>query len=178
MEGVSVPGSSCCKLISRRLAKDRAFPIGKTYEDAFYLPELLLSTDNISVTTEPLYNYWHRVNSITTLPFSEKAMHVIEAYEKAEETVKNNCPELLDLAKFRLYWANFTVLDRMIVTEKFTKLPQYKGVLKYLKKNWLRIFKCGYFQKSRRIAVLALKVNVRLYRILTLMKNRRDEVHG
>ena len=177
LEGVYVPGSLCSKLIRRDLMVNRDFIIGKTYEDAFYMPELLLSAEKIAITTEPLYNYWHRVNSITTEAFSDKCLHVIEAYQNTYKIVSQKCSEHIDVALFRLYWANFVVLDRMLQNDDYRNIPQYKTVLRYLKKNWFRIFRCPYFQKSRRISVLALKINVRLYRFLTVLKSRRDEVH-
>lgn len=177
LEGKLIPGSPCCKLIRSELVKNRPFIIGKTYEDAFYLPNLLLDAEKIIVTTQPLYNYWHRSNSITTVPFSLESMDAIEAYESTLEIVKKNCPELMDVALFRLYWSYFVVLDRMIVTENYRSLAQYKPVVKFLKKNWLKILCCGYFQKARRIAAIILKINVSLYRYFSIVVNNRRGVN-
>lgn len=176
LEGTRITGSSCGKLIKTELAKKHIFPFGKTYEDAFYMPGLLLEAQKVAVTTAPLYNYWHRAGSITTVPFSHKAMHIIEAYEYTYGKVMESCPEFEARALFRLYWAYFTVLDRMLTTDNFKALPQYKQVISFLKKNWLNILKCGYFQKSRRVSAIFLKINVRLYSVLLEYKNRNNGV--
>ncbi len=176
LEGVRITGSSCGKLIKSKLAKAQQFPLGKTYEDAFYMPELLLKAENVAVTTQPLYNYWHRVGSITTVPFSNKAMHIIEAYEKNLELVMESCPEIEKVAYFRLYWSYFSVLDRMLETENYKQLSEYREVLSFLKKNWFKILKCKYFQTARRISAVFLKINVKLYKILLEIRNRNNEV--
>ncbi len=174
LEGVLITGSSCGKLIKTELAKKHIFPFGKTYEDAFYMPGLLLDAQSVAVTTRPLYNYWHRAGSITTVPFSHKAMHAIEAYKYTYDKVMESCPEFESRALFRLYWAYFTVLDRMLTTDNFKSLPQYKEVIYFLKKNWFKILKCKYFQKSRRAAAVFLKINVKFYLVLLKYKNKNN----
>ena len=175
LEGVEISGSSCCKLIKRELLENRYFIVGKTYEDAFYLPELMLSAKRVAYTTKPLYNYWHRRNSITTKPFNERAMDVVDAYNYTAELIeKKGLNSLRSLADFRIWWANFVVLDRMLLMKNFRKLPQYKEVVSRLKSDWLKILRCPHFQKSRRIAAVALKINVELYRMLGVIKAKRD----
>lgn len=175
LEGVEISGSPCCKLIKRELLENRYFIVGKTYEDAFYLPELMLSAKRVAYTTKPLYNYWHRRNSITTKPFNERAMDVVDAYNYTAELIeKKGLNSLRSLADFRIWWANFVVLDRMLLMKNFRKLPQYKEVVSRLKSDWLKILRCPHFQKSRRIAAVALKINVELYRMLGVIKAKRD----
>lgn len=178
LEGVEIPGSLCSKLILRKLMGKRKFPVGKTYEDAFYLPELLLDAETIAVTTEPLYTYWHRSNSITTTAFSERSMDAISAYEHTLDVIsKRQLNNLTEVALFRLWWSYFVVLDRILSTDNYRSIPQYRQVVKYLKKNWFNILKCGYFQKTRRISAVALKINVRLYRLMSKAKAKRDAIN-
>lgn len=178
LEAVTITGSSCGKLMKRSVIADHRFPLGKTYEDAFFMPAVLFSAEKVAVTTAPLYNYWHRQNSLTTVPFSDKAMHIIEAYDYTLDFVKTHCPSVLDVAQFKHYWAHFVVLDRMMATDHYRKLPQYKGVISFLKRHWLAIAKCPYFQSSRRVASLALKLNVNLYYLLSCIKRRQDGIHA
>lgn len=169
--------SICTKMVRRDLCKDHRFIKGKTSEDVFFTPQLLLRAQRVAFTSEPLYNYWHRGGSITTRPFSPAAMDVIEGYEIDLRLVDQVCPELHDVAVFRLYWAYFVAFDRIVIVENFKKIPQYVQVKDYLKKNWLNIVRCPYFRRSRRIAALALKVHVSLYRKLVLMRDKANEVH-
>lgn len=174
LAGESIAGSICNKLISKKILGNHRFIKGKIYEDAFFMPELLLNSNKVVVTTRPLYNYWHRQDSITTKPFSEKHMDIIEAYRYTYEVVENQCADLLLVAQFRVLWAYFTVLDKLIFTKDYKKIPQYNEVVGYLKKNWKKVFSNPYFQKGRRIAALALKVNVNLYRVMAKIKYKRD----
>lgn len=165
--GKRIPGGVVTRLIKTDIAKKLEFLYGKTYEDAYYSPKLFLTAKKVAVDTTPLYNYWHRADSITSMAFTEKAMDVVDAYERAYDTVRENCPQIIDCAEFRVQWANFVVLDRMMLIKDYKKIPQYKGVVKYLKKHWLSIAKSKYFRNSRKVSAIALKFSVDLYRILS-----------
>ncbi|MBQ6848087.1 MAG: glycosyltransferase [Clostridia bacterium] len=178
LRGERMPGGVVTRLIRRDLLNNHKFIVGKTYEDAFFTPRLFLSAKKIAVTTKSYYYYWHRNDSITTLPFNQKAMDVVDAYNYTYQIVEKECPQLEDLALFRIQWANFIVLDRMLLVDHYKNLPQYRDVVKYLKKNWLSIFKSPYFRKGRRISALALKLNISFYKALSYANNRRNKEQG
>lgn len=178
LEGKKLPGSVCTKLILRELAQKNRFLKGRTYEDAFYTPQLLLGAKVVAATTRSLYSYWHRADSITTHPFREQNMDVIDAYAYTLEQVMKYCPELEDVARFRLYWAHFVVLDKILLTGRAEEIAQYSQIKAYLKKHWYDVLHCGYFTKERRLGVVALKLHVGLYRILVLWQQKRLEIHG
>ena len=175
LKGRDLPGSMCTKLIRADLCKTLRFRPGKTYEDAFITPDLLLQAHRAAATTQSLYYYWHRPSSITTAPFSPKNMDAIEAYEYTLKEVRKKCPEILDAALFRVYWAHFVVLDKMLAAPGYQKIPEYAAVVSYLRRNWLQILKCPYFQTSRRFSSIMLRIHVRLYRILSIANNKRLE---
>ncbi len=178
LEGKKLPGSVCTKLISRPLAQSLFFRVGKTYEDAFYTPDLFLKTPKIAATTRSYYNYWHRADSITTKPFSEKSMDAVSAYEYTLEQVLQHCPALEDVARFRLCWAYFVTLDRLMVTPGYRKNPYFKPVVSYLRRHRNTVLHSPYFRKSRKLAMVALSVNVGLYRLLSLANDRKNGVHA
>ncbi len=158
--------SICGKLISREMAAKHDFPIGRTSEDAFFTPALLLDVQVAVITNEMLYFYWHRSGSITTSCNPETVMDVVDAYLLVETLIENQCPELLPYAKFRVNWSYLTALDRLFQVQDYKKLPQYKKCKRYLKKNWLSIASCPLFTTARRISVVFLKINIYLYRLL------------
>ncbi|MGM9568215.1 MAG: glycosyltransferase [Clostridia bacterium] len=176
LEGKKMPASLCNKLYRNEIFQDRAFLKDKTYEDAFFLPSLFLAADKVVTTTEPYYNYWHRSNSITTSSYSEVTWDVIDAYKYTCEQVEKYCPELADIAQFRLYWAYFIVLDHMLLVPNYKTLEKYPEVVRFLKQNWRKVFHCRLFRKGRRISVLALKCNVKLYRLLSIANSQRMKV--
>lgn len=175
LEGKKVIVSACSKLYQKNVFDNICFRTGKTYEDAFFLSSLLLPDIKVSITTTSYYNYCHRNNSITTVGFSPKTMDVIEAYEYNYEQARKYCQNALLPAEYRLYWAYFTVLDSMLKTRGYRRLVQYPKVVSYLKGNWKNIFRCKHIGNARRCLILALKVNVVLYRGLFLLNNKRNE---
>lgn len=176
LEGVRMPGTVCNKLIRRENLQTLRFPLGKTWEDAFLTPELLLQAKTVAVTTQPLYNYWHRPNSITTSAFNPRnGLDPIAAYEYTLTVVREKCPELTAQAVFRLQWAHFVVLDRMLSTAGYRHLEAYPQVVSYLKKEWLAIARSPYFRKGRRLSALLLKVRVSLYRLAAEYQKRKNK---
>ncbi len=163
------------KLIKREVLGDLRFIKGRTSEDAFFTPELLMRVSRVVETPKPLYNYWHRGGSITTAPFNEKGTHVIDAYESTLEMVKKAVPELVLVAEFRLFWAHFTVLDRILASPDSHDIPAFKASVKFLKKNWLKAAKNPYFRTARRISAVALKLNVGLYKKLSNINRKQNE---
>lgn len=173
LEGKSIAGSICNKLILRDIIGDHRFLKGRIYEDAFFTPELMLSAKTVAATTKSLYNYWHRDGSITTKAFQKKNLDIIKAYEYTMDIVKERCPQLIPVAEFRVQWANFIVLDKLMETPDFRSSEYYKDVVTFLKRNWVKIIRSDYFTRNRRISAFALKMNVEFYKFLSIKSNKR-----
>lgn len=170
--------SVCGKLIKRCVAMKHDFPLGRISEDAFVTPQLLLDVQTAVVTNEQVYYYWHRAGSTTTACDPKSVMDVVDAYLLTEPLVKENCPELLPYAHFRIYWAYLTALDRLFQVPGYQKLPQYKECKQYLKRNWCSIISCSLFRPSRRIAVFFLKINIYLYRFLSILDRAKKGIYN
>lgn len=164
--GQKIPGTVCNKLIKREIAQKLQFPVGRIYEDAFYTTQLMQHVKSVYVTTEPMYYYYHRAGSITTTPFKKKDMDLVDAYEKNLAVAEEKFPEIVEQAKFRLDWAYFTVLDRMLQLEDYKSNEDYQMVVTHLKKNAWSVIKSKYFYKSRKIGAFALLFSVRVYRAM------------
>ena len=168
--GEKIPGTICNKLIKKEIAAQLTFPKGLIYEDAYYHFDLVKVTKKYVVNTKPYYYYFHRGDSITTKPYAEKDLAYIDIYQKFYTEVIKEYPNLTEVAFFRLAYAHFFILDKMLLDENFKEFKDYPRIYRYLKQHTLAIFKNDIFRKGRRISALALFVNVRLYRIL-LLKN-------
>lgn len=168
--GEKIPGTICNKLIKKEIAAQLTFPKGLIYEDAYYHFDLVKITKKYVVNTKPYYYYFHRGDSITTKPYAEKDLAYIDIYQKFYTEVIREYPNLTEVAFFRLAYAHFFILDKMLLDENFKEFKDYPRIYRYLKQHALAIFKNDIFRKGRRISALALFVNVRLYRIL-LLKN-------
>ena len=168
--GEKIPGTICNKLIKKEVAAQLTFPKGLIYEDAYYHFDLIKVAKKYVVNTNPYYYYFHRGDSITTKPYAEKDLAYIDIYQKFYTEVVKEYPNLTEVDFFRLAYAHFFILDKMLLDDNFKEFKDYPRIYGYLKKHAFAIFKNTIFRKGRRISALALFVNVRLYRIL-LFKN-------
>lgn len=171
LRGDGIP-SACNKLYKRQTVGDVRFPVGKLYEDGFFTPQILKRVEKTAVTSKPMYYYFRRADSITTKPFRKGDLDVIEAYDKCVKQVKELCPEALPYAEFRYRNAYFNVLDKMLMRDDCKEIPEYKQVVKYLKKHTVQIVKDPGFGKMRKIAAVALKFSVPLYKKILLTKQK------
>lgn len=171
LRGDGIP-SACNKLYKRQTVGDVRFPVGKLYEDGFFTPQILKKVEKTAVTSKPMYYYFRRADSITTKPFRKGDLDVIEAYDKCVKQVKELCPEALPYAEFRYRNAYFNVLDKMLMRDDCKEIPEYKQVVKYLKKHTVQIVKDPGFGKMRKIAAVALKFSVPLYKKILLTKQK------
>ena len=171
LRGDGIP-SACNKLYKRQTVGDVRFPVGKLYEDGFFTPQILKNVEKTAVTSKPMYYYFRRADSITTKPFRKGDLDVIEAYDKCVKQVKELCPEALPYAEFRYRNAYFNVLDKMLMRDDCKEIPEYKQVVKYLKKHTAQIVKDPGFGKMRKIAAVALKFSVPLYKKILLTKQK------
>ena len=156
----------CNKLLKRSVANRLKFPVGKIYEDAFYHYDLISIAEKFVGNTKPYYYYYHRDGSITTKPFKNKDLAYIDIYKKYYELILKKYGDLREEGFFRLAYSYFFILDKMLLEEDYTRLEEYDNVVKFLKKNAVKIFRNDIFRKGRRIAALALLIDVRLYRKL------------
>lgn len=171
LRGNGIP-SACNKLYKRQTVGNVRFPVGKLYEDGFFTPQILKRVEKTAVTSKPMYYYFRRADSITTKPFRKGDLDVIEAYDKCVKQVKELCPEALPYAEFRYRNAYFNVLDKMLMRDDCKEIPEYKQVVKYLKKHTVQIVKDPGFGKMRKIAAVALKFSVPLYKKILLTKQK------
>ena len=175
--GQRVQGTLGNKLIRKEITDQLEFPVGKIYEDAYYHLQLVQVAKKYVVHTKPYYYYYHRNQSLTTNPYHERDLVYLDVYQKFYDLVQQQYPRIINEAFFRLSYAYFYIFDKMLLESDFEKINQFKLVRDYLKKNAIQIAKNTIFQKGRRIAALALKINIHLYRRLMLAnleKNKKN----
>lgn len=171
LRGDGLP-SACNKLYKRQTVGEVRFPVGKLYEDGFFTPQILKRVEKTAVTSRPMYYYFRRADSITTKPFRKGDLDVIEAYDICVRQVRELCPEALPFAEFRYRNAYFNVLDKMLMRDDCKSIPEYKTTVKYLKSHTLDIIRDPGFGKMRKIAAVALKFSVPLYKKILLTKQK------
>lgn len=163
--------NSVGKLYKKSLFNKVRFPMGKQAEDAFVIVEILIQCQKIAISSEQKYYYWHRNNSITTKKFNKKDFDVIKAYIKNYKIIANKFPDLKTVAKMRICWAYFFVLDKMILIPSNDEI---KVVRNFLIKHRIFILKNHSFTFMRKISMLALMCDYRLYQTLLVINNIKN----
>lgn len=159
------------KLYNKKIFNELKFPKGKTSEDAYIMIDIIMKCKKIVLDMSQLYYYIHRESSITTGKFNNiTGYDPIKAYEKNYETIKNNYPNLLNLAKMRVIWANFTVLDRMLNSN----MKADNNIVEYLRGNLKFVLCNNCFTISRKISAIALKLNIKLYKLCLNLFNKKN----
>lgn len=173
LEGYKIPGAIWNKMIKKEIADKISFPVGRIYEDAFYTLKLIPLVKQVYVTTKPMYYYVHRQGSITTSKFKEADMDIVHAYRDTMQFVKEQHPELMPQAEFRLFWAHFVVVDRILELDNYKSNIYYQQARRFLRRNILRILKNKYFTKNRRVAAVLFFLSDKIYRKV-LIKNKKQ----
>ncbi|MEQ8154210.1 MAG: glycosyltransferase family 2 protein [Clostridiaceae bacterium] len=93
------------KLYKTALFKDIGFPVGRIHEDEFTTHKLLYKANKVVFTTESLYYYWQRQDSITGVGFNLKGrLHRLEALKERCEFYKHSGLEVLWKNALRIYF--------------------------------------------------------------------------
>ena len=176
LEAKIVSVTAVNKLYKRSLFDTIRYPVGKTAEDAFVILKLLDCCKTIAITTQQKYYYIHRSDSITTNAFSEKTLHAIEAYEENFKFVEEKYPALIETAKMRLCWANFYVLDRLVLarSDQYDQVKQ--SIRQFLRDNTGFILRNENFTCFRKLSAVALWISIKLYKACVLLQNQRYRI--
>lgn len=157
--------SSVNKLYRLELFKDKRFPVGRTYEDAFLVPELIINSSKVCYNPLPKYYYVHRGNSITSNKFKiSDFSDRIDAYKNHLEFVEKNFPGLKNEALFRYIGSYILVFDKMNLSDDFLGSEIYKTTLRNIRENIFFVLKNPLFTAKRKLSALLISINPWLYR--------------
>lgn len=162
------------KLFKKELFDKLRYPEGKISEDAFLIPVVISKAGKVVYDSKPMYYYLRRENSITTSNFSDRDWDVVEAYKNHLNMVSEKFPNLKEVAKFRHLWAYTYVIDKIMLSENSENyLEDFKKAFNFIKKNILQIIFNPYFSLKRKIAVMVLLINKKIYKKMIMTVNKR-----
>ncbi|REC32093.1 glycosyl transferase family 2 [Enterococcus pseudoavium] len=171
-EGNNISVHAVNKLYKREVFKDVRYPVGKYHEDSFVIVDILDSCDKVVIDSIQKYYYIHRSDSINTEKFSMKQFDFIEAWEANENKVFGRDTELDIAAHQRVCFAYFLVLDKIIKSKMEREIPETKKIISFLKHNYMFIMKNHVFTVNRKIALTFLMLDLKLYKIPSIIQNR------
>ena len=158
--------AACGKLYKKKIFNTHRFEVGRIGEDAFAIIGSLRQANKIVIDVRPMYYYYHRNNSITTLSFSEKTLDEIKGAKINLDIVKKDFPGALPGALFRYDWSYLWVLDRILLDDEWKTNKYLKDVICHIKRNRRRILKSPYFTRNRKIGAVIVSFSPICYRIL------------
>ncbi|MGM0215625.1 glycosyltransferase family 2 protein [Enterococcus sp. AZ109] len=161
------------KLYTKKIFNETRYPVGKYHEDSFTIVSILDKCKKVVVDTSQEYYYYHRTGSITSQKFSKKHLEYIEAWEENEKRVTGRSKEIDEAAHQRVCFAYFLVLDKILNSNVEKEINETEEIVMYLKKNFFFIMKNRIFTKSRKVALILLMINLRLYKFLSVIKNSK-----
>lgn len=164
--------SSCNKLIKRDFISTLSFAENSNYEDALFTVQLFLSVQKVVATEQSFYNYCHREGSLTSSSYSQRDVDAISIYQTIHEIVKRDCPSLIAVAQFRLQWAHFIVLDKMISINNYTEIPIFSSVRHFLCANMFSIISSPFFSYKRKLSSMVFLISSKLYKFMFFAHSR------
>lgn len=168
LEGSYTGLCAVTKLYKKEQLIKNYFKVGKTFEDAHFTIPYLCEIKKAAFELKPQYYYVHREDSITTKPYQESDLSIIEAYTNNRNIVVSKYPLLKKCADFRYFWSHFYVLDKILKSDSKEVDDVKKQVINILKKNYINILKNPYIGYGRKIAMTGLMVNEKIYKELML----------
>ncbi len=154
------------KLYKKEIFEEIKYPVGKIYEDAFVIVDILLKTKLVVIDSAPKYYYVHHESSITISKFSKKYYDILKAHQHNFQLIEQNYPEILDVANFRIWWAYKQILSTLALDEKKNR-KNYKAdkkkISKMIRKDFFAILKNKYNSASQKISYCIIMVSPDLF---------------
>lgn len=156
--------SACDKLYHRSLFQNFRFPQGMVSEDVATTYRIILQTDRVVMCDKPVYNYYHRHNSISTnMVISETTFHFSQHTQQIYSYIREHHPNIAPQACYLRIRSLAHILllleqSREEVRKEFAQ--QYHAARKELRKFTGFILKSPYFGKKERITDLLLILGI------------------
>lgn len=157
--------SSWAKLYKREIFNDIKFPVGKIFEDTATTYKIFDKCKNIYVTTEQLYNYVIRENSITTSKFNKKKFDLINVSIEMHDFIKKNYPQYIDASISKLLRSYISTYN-LLITYKNDFNKEKKEIQKFIKDNRKTTIFDSNAMKKERIALITTLFGFYTYNIV------------
>lgn len=154
------------KMYKKELFNNIRYEEGKLFEDHFTTYKLLDKSDKIVNTTQPLYCYCKRGDSIGGSTFSKKNYQLKEALDVECDYIISRHPNIKEDIKVGYVFWMIVLFDKMILAN-YNDDKLYKCIKTYIYKYFSCIRKSKYLSKSQKIQMILFYVlHYKLYKIL------------
>ena len=153
------------KLYHRSLFEGLRFPMNVIYEDVALVYQLVEKAGKVCMLDLPFYNYWHRQNSTTTAPLSQRKFlyeaHTREIYDHISRQYPQIEPQVRYLRIHSLVHSVMTV-DLAGKEERRPFLPRARQSRRELRHHMGFLLRSPFFGKQERLTDILLALG--LYR--------------
>lgn len=166
--------SPCARLFKRQLFTTRRFPAGKLYEDLITIPYVFSDCDKLVYSNAPMYCYFQRSTSAMHHPFYEKDMQIFNGLKQILDFVTEKYPDIRDAAVCRYIDDSLIVFfQRAIWQDNYVQFA--KRIKDTDKEIWREGLHNQYLKKTRKIQILMLLINIRLYQLVYRIKAKQEK---
>lgn len=159
------------KLFKKELFEEVRFPENQITEDAFAIFDVTRLAKKVVIDTQQKYYYYHREGSITTSSYTSQDLDTIKTYEANLAKTKEYFPDLYDTMFVKYCWANFVVLDKIILSDVQGPTPR-KEMVRLLRANFMKIIKSPMLSKGRKVSMCFLMIHYELYKLFVKGHNK------
>ena len=160
--------SACDKLYHHSLLEGIRYPEGKVCEDVPTTYKIVLRAEKVVLWNQPVYNYFHRPNSIsTTMAITEKTFHFSQHTAEIYPDIRTHYPMLEPQAAYLRVWSLAHILllmDQADPADRQAFRKETREARKSLRKHTGFVLKCPHYGKKQRVTYLLLILG--LYRWL------------
>ena len=146
--------SFCTKLVKRELFEGKEFPVGKLNEDFYLLVHMLMECEEIISLPEQAYHVFYRIGSNSRRKdkndFSRVYGDCVDNADMVTKLVEEHYP---DLKKEALRFGVFQRLEYLLhipITQMNRQQKQYRAIVKWMRKNWMRSMKNPYLTRKNK----------------------------
>lgn len=163
------------KLYLKSLFDSRRFPVGKQYEDAPVIFDILCAIDKIAVVGKPQYNYFQRADSICGQSFSIRKMDHYDFSREIWERVNRDYPQYKEDAD--VFWG-CKLVEILYSLYESTNSKDYEKQEKQMKTElkgvqW-KVIKSGEVPKIMKVKTMMLIANLApLYIKMKMLRAQR-----
>lgn len=155
---------TCNKIIKRELFENVSYPVGMLYEDMFTTYKFLSKGNRILCTDLKYYIYCHRPDSIGGTSDKDKTIDLLKAVDETYEFGVVFCRHNRYIDIGRLYW--YVIVFNMILKKGEENEHLLYEIRKMSEGKRTRVLRCPLLSLNKRIELILIGVNYRLYRRL------------
>ena len=154
--------SFCTRITHKALFVERKFPVGELNEDFYLLTHMLTDITHLVILPKQCYHVFYRLGSNSRKEnkddFSRVFTDIVNNADMVTELVCKHYPKLYPVAKRFGFYQRLDYLLHIPISQMTKENVFYQRVVKYLRKNLMKIFTNSYLTGRNKVYLGLLAV--------------------